>query len=143
MMDLTLPLKLDGSLNSRELWQARSRRVAKERAVVCGYFLAQRFDLWRLRAINPGGRWVVQLTRIAPRKLDSDNLLGRFKGVRDEVAKQLLVDDGSERIRFDYAQRKGKPREHVVRVTIFTEAEFKLRQQQIQAFNAGLIRGDL
>ena len=60
----------------------------------------------------------VTLTRIAPRKLDCDNLRGALKAVRDGVADWLGVDDGSERITWKYAQERGKPKWHSVRVEV-------------------------
>lgn len=36
----------------------------------------------------------VHLVRIGPRRLDTDNLVGALKHVRDEVARWLGVDDG-------------------------------------------------
>lgn len=50
---------------------------------------------------------VVRLTRIGPRKLDSDNVAGACKAVRDGVADWLDVDDGDEtKVRWVYAQRR-------------------------------------
>lgn len=60
----------------------------------------------------------VVLTRIAPRKLDGDNLQSGFKAVRDGVADWLGVDDGSNMIDWQYAQRSGKPGEYAVEVEV-------------------------
>ncbi|WP_163998664.1 hypothetical protein [Pyxidicoccus caerfyrddinensis] len=54
---------------------------------------------------------VVRLTRVAPRRLDrDDNLPSALKSVRDEVARQLRVDDASPLVRWVYAQLQGEPR---------------------------------
>lgn len=53
-------------------------------------------------------RVVVTLTRLGPRKLDSDNLAGSFKAIRDGVADALGIDDGSELIQWEYRQEKSK-----------------------------------
>ncbi len=51
----------------------------------------------------------VRLTRIAPRRLDSDNLAFAFKGVRDGIAAVLGVDDGGGGPVWIYDQRKARP----------------------------------
>jgi hypothetical protein len=61
---------------------------------------------------------VVRLTRIAPRQLDDDNLRGSLKAARDGVADWLGVPDNDPRIRWDYAQEKGKPKTYAVRVDV-------------------------
>ncbi len=64
------------------------------------------------------GRGVpVTFTRVGPRRLDSDNVQGTLKGIRDEVAKQLGVDDGDMRFVWGYAQEIG---EYAVKVLIET-----------------------
>jgi hypothetical protein len=53
---------------------------------------------------------VVRLTRVSPRTLDSgDNLPVAMKSIRDEVARQLLLDDASPLVRWVYAQACGAP----------------------------------
>jgi hypothetical protein len=49
----------------------------------------------------------VRLTRVGPGMLDDDNLVGAMKGVRDEIAKWLGIDDRhSETVRYVYAQKR-------------------------------------
>lgn len=51
----------------------------------------------------------VALTRIGPRLLDDDNVQAALKSIRDEIAKQLGVDDGDRlKITFSYEQLIGK-----------------------------------
>ena len=66
----------------------------------------------------PGLPLEVELVRVAPRSLDSDNLTSSLKAVRDGVADWLGVDDGDERVRWTYGQRKGKPREYLVEIGV-------------------------
>lgn len=107
-----LPLRLEVSLNSRIHWAAKARRVKAERNAIALVFPLQ----WRGYAQQETeARILVGLTRIAPRALDDDNLAGRFKAVRDEVAKQLGIDDGDGRIGWAYSQEKG---EEAVRVSV-------------------------
>lgn len=53
----------------------------------------------------------IELTRIGPRKLDSDNLLYAFKPIRDGIAEAFWPEvkefhrDSDERIFWKYAQR--------------------------------------
>ena len=61
---------------------------------------------------------VVTLTRIAPRALDDDNLRGALKACRDGVADWLAIDDRDPRVRWEYAQRKGKPGQYAVAVEV-------------------------
>jgi len=54
---------------------------------------------------------VVTLTRIAParfRRMDSDNLSGAFKQVRDGIAERMGVDDGDPRWIWRYQQEAGE-----------------------------------
>lgn len=61
----------------------------------------------------------VLLARIAPRKLDGDNLQGSLKTVRDLVAEYLGVDDADERVAWIYDQYAGDtPRYYAVRISI-------------------------
>jgi hypothetical protein len=107
------PLRTKSPNGQHGHWSARARRVALERKLIAFAFprgsqgLLNRF---------PSLSVVVTLTRIAPsRGLDDDNLSMAGKGCRDEVAKQLGLDDRDPRIEWKYAQSKGK---WGVRVTI-------------------------
>ncbi len=56
-------------------------------------------------------RWLVSLTRVSPRGkfLDDDNLRYVLKPVRDEIAKQLGVDDGPKGpVEWEYHQGRGE-----------------------------------
>lgn len=130
-MILSIPLKLDGGLNAREHWRRRHERVLKERTFVAIRFKSRdaKASLSVARGANTSGRWVVTLTRVAPRKLDrDDNLPGRFKSVRDEVAKVLGIDDGSDLLKFHYAQRRGKVREHAIEIEVQSHEEWRVAE---------------
>jgi len=102
------PARLSGSQNAREHHHARARRVKAERGnalLMCRTKLRQP-ALWPV---------VIRLTRIGPRKLDSDNVQGSLKAVRDGVADWLGLDDGDERITWLYAQERGA---YAVRVEV-------------------------
>jgi hypothetical protein len=75
--------------NAREDWRAKSRRTKEERNAL--------FFAWVAASKpRPPGRPVsVTFTRLAPRKLDDDNLASAFKAMRDELARALgLRGDG-------------------------------------------------
>lgn len=110
-MKVIVPLAIKGSLNSREHWSARARRVKHERFLVCAH-LPRGLPSLPLPL-------VITLTRVAPRELDDDNLVGRFKGVRDEVAKWLGVDDRNKAITWRYQQRKPeKPKQQWIEIEV-------------------------
>lgn len=118
-MKFTIPLRIRNPLNgSQGHWAVKAKRRKKERAdmyVLCG-------------ACWTNGEWpklpvTVLLTRIAPRKFDTDGLAAAFKSVRDGIADRLGIDDGSDKIIWQYAQRRGKPKEYAVEIeVIVTEA---------------------
>jgi hypothetical protein len=56
----------------------------------------------------PAAPVVVTITRIGPRKLDSDNLASACKYVRDAVAIAVGEDDGSDLYTWVYKQQTGK-----------------------------------
>jgi hypothetical protein len=57
---------------------------------------------------KPSVPLTVIMTRFGKRKLDSDNLAGCFKVVRDCIAQWIGVDDGDERYTWICRQEVGK-----------------------------------
>jgi len=96
---IIVPLRTNGS-NAREDWKTRAGRVKRERKAV-GWMLTT--------AQRPPIPCTVLLTRSAQSNgLDDDNLRAALKGVRDEVAQWLGVDDrDASRVRYLYAQVRG------------------------------------
>jgi len=105
----SLPLRTVSETNAREHWAARAKRAKEQRGIACS-FTAFAFEHWGNIPLT------ITLTRIGPRKLDSDNLAASLKHVRDGIADALGMDDGDERLTWAYAQEKGK--EYSVRVRI-------------------------
>ena len=66
----------------------------------------------------------IKLTRVAPRALDSDNLQGAFKNIRDYIANNLLPGqpigraDNSPYLMWEYGQEKGKPKVYQIIIEI-------------------------
>lgn len=96
-MVIALPLKTVNSLNSREHWGTKAKRVARERRLA---YMA-----------TPAGLRIpikVTLTRLAPRDMDDDGLSASFKAIRDGIADKVGVNDGSKDIQFRYRQKRAK-----------------------------------
>lgn len=91
------PLETVSALNQREHHMARHRRVKKERK------RAALFMPPEAKAFGPV--LIITLTRLAPAELDDgDNLPSALKGVRDQLAAELKVNDRSQLVRWRYAQ---------------------------------------
>ena len=58
---------------------------------------------------------VITITRIGPRELDGDNLAASAKHVRDGISDWLGVNDRDKRLKWEYTQEKGGPKEYGVR----------------------------
>lgn len=117
-IEVVLPIKVVSEANQSkyEHWGTKARRVRSQRGIVkIGLYNFQR----SLRAHK--GEFKVTLTRIGVRTLDGDNLQRSMKAVRDQVAEACGVDDGAKRIRFEYGQRKGKPKQYAVEIGIALE----------------------
>lgn len=104
-------MPLPSLANQREHWRVRSERLAMHKELA--------FTECRKRGAKDGlFPYCVRLVRCGPRKLDSDNLQGAFKAIRDGIAKAFGVDDGDERIEWLYGQQKEK----TVRIAVLVEA---------------------
>ena len=107
-----IPVRTVSEANRRDHWAKKAARAKRQRGIAAFVIKTDfRVDL-------PA---VVTLTRIGPRKLDSDNLAGAFKAVRDGIADAFGVDDGDDRYTWRYEQRKGAPKEYAVTITIEQE----------------------
>jgi len=102
MIEVRMNMKIVSVANMRLHWAAKAKltRDQRTRTRMSLAAVAQSFGVEVLPV-------TVVLTRIAPRRLDGDNLQSGFKAVRDGVADWLGVDDGSSLIDWQYAQRSG------------------------------------
>ena len=108
-------VKLVSEANTRGHWRQRAARAKLQRACAKS---ALGHDIK-----GPPPPYVITITRIGPRKLDSDNLAGSAKAVRDGVADWLRIDDGSPLLTWRYEQRsEGRG---VYGAEIVIEAELK------------------
>jgi hypothetical protein len=113
-----LPLRTESEANKREHWAKKAKRASEQRRAVAMAWLT------KARVKFPQGnvpQLVIHLIRVAPRAMDDDNLARSFKAIRDEVAKQLGLDDRDQRLRFVYEQRRGAPREYAIEIHVGEE----------------------
>jgi hypothetical protein len=97
-LELELALKTDTGPNARLHYMARSRRVKQQRATVAMFVRAAvKFPPENIHAL---------LVLICPNEVDSDNVQGRLKAVRDGVAQALGINDRSKRFTWEYAQER-------------------------------------
>lgn len=106
-----LPMKVESVSNLREHWSHRHVRTSAQRAQA--YLLVHTQPL----------PCAVTLIRIAPRRLDDDNLVGGFKAIRDGVADKLGAKDNDPRIVWRYSQQPGKPKEYAALIIIEPQTE--------------------
>jgi hypothetical protein len=108
MIKIYLPIRIKNPLNGDRLhWT----KIAKARK-------SEREAAWYVVPSGLKPPLTVTLTRIAPRMFDDDNLGAAFKSIRDGIADKVGVDDGSAQIAFKYAQRRGKPKEYAIEISI-------------------------
>lgn len=109
MIVVTVPIKTVAGLNAREHWRTRQRRVKHERESVA----------WALTCTQlPPLPVTVLMTRLSPGTLDSDNLQGACKAVRDAVADALKVPDNHPLIEWRYGQEKCPRGQYGIRITV-------------------------
>lgn len=122
MLKVIVPIKTVSEANLKEHWGKRHRRSQTQKKAV-RYILGHEImvsapEVLKMRPM------AIHLTRIAPRKLDGDNLQMSLKACRDSVADLLnpglmpgFADNDSQLFWF-YGQRKGKPKEYAVEIEL-------------------------
>lgn len=107
MEEFTIPVKLLSELNTRDHWTKKAKRTRILKILVK--------SAWNKKPPSTKPPCTVTLVRVSPRELDSDNLQGAFKSVRDAVADLLIPGmpagraDGSPLITWNYVQEKNSP----------------------------------
>jgi hypothetical protein len=115
VIEATIPVKIESSLNLREHWRVRANRNTSHRAAAFFALQGLTFAPSERMQLLP---CVITMTRIAPRELDDDNLAGGFKSVRDGIADWFGIDDADKRLRFQCKQEKGAPKFYAARIEI-------------------------
>jgi hypothetical protein len=110
IITVRIPVKLVSEANARDGWRAKARRAKAQRAAA-KLFLGLDIE-------GPPPPYVITITRIGPRKLDTDNLAGCAKGLRDGVADWLRIDDGDPRLTWHYEQRSEGAGKYAAEVVI-------------------------
>lgn len=105
---IVIPIRTRSLLNEHVHWRTANDRRMTELIATTYVFRCSIAKAAACRALNDGARIVVAFTRVGPKPLDrGDNLNSSFKHVRDQICAELEIDDGSHRVGFTYAQRKG------------------------------------
>lgn len=123
IVTVVVPVRTVSELNRHEHWRYRQKRAKEQRRVTWLALIAQNFKLPFPAGPFTGPPVHVHLTRLAPRKLDSDNAVGALKHVRDEVAVHMGCDDGDEsKITWSYGPQE-KSKEHQVRIEFYVRSK--------------------
>jgi hypothetical protein len=134
MMSVRVPIRLESEANRRDHWGTRAGRVKEQREAVTAAFVdsGEPIHVVQVAPKKAGGKvkqvarfarqpalpLAVFITRIAPRALDDDNLVGSAKGVRDAVASLLGIDDRDPRVTWRCEHRRGGVGEYAVEIAI-------------------------
>jgi len=111
LITTSLPIKLASVANLRMHWAVKAKLAKSHRTRTRASLMAE-------APTPPSTPLTVVLTRIAPRRLDSDNLASAFKACRDGVADWLGVDDGHKDIEWVYEQRSAGPKFYAIEVEV-------------------------
>lgn len=125
---ITLPIRARNPLNGSQAgWRAKAKVRKQQRLAVALALRGPVEGLWtsdgpptRPADQNASeGILSVLVTRIAPRQLDAwDGLGASLKGIIDGVADALGTNDGDKRIKWAVDQRRGKPKEYAVEISL-------------------------
>lgn len=100
---VALPIKTVSEANQREHWAKKHKRKVAQQAIAVPIFRSAIKHPITLPL-------TVTFVRVSCNKMDSDNLAGSCKHVRDALARILGIDDGDELLTFVYQQRKAAHR---------------------------------
>lgn len=138
----TIDVTLGRGQNMREHYRVRADRVKEEREATARALPATLFDGSTMRGAltDDRGARVTLMRPIARIPLDTDNLSGAFKSVRDEVASYLGVDDRSDRIHWVYTQEKGKGLKPTVTIEVLPVGDIDPQAKRVRELEAQLDR---
>lgn len=103
--DIELPIKIVSEANNRDYYRKKGERVKRQKRITTDH-------LQRVPKVNlsDNDEFIIQLTRLKgyrQKDMDSDNLQGGFKAVRDAIATWIGIDDRSDRMSWQTFQTKG------------------------------------
>ncbi len=96
--------------NMRQHWAAKNRRKKSQQSDFS--------ILWRQYKPKVTLPAVVTFTRHSHKTLDSDNCAGAFKHIRDQLAREIGIDDGSDQVQWRYEQERTPKRENYFTVEV-------------------------
>jgi hypothetical protein len=117
-MKFEIPIKTISEANARGHWSKRAKRARAQRKMA-GMITSS--ELVRHLCDNPMDNMTlfrIKLTRIGKGRMDSDNLAGAMKAIRDGIAEAIGIDDGDPRMTWDYAQETGKAYSVLVEISL-------------------------
>lgn len=121
---LKLPgVRVKGTTNGSQGVTTNGRRArrSKQRGLRdLGQTAAKALKLKAL--LTKHGALVVRIGRVAPNRLDGDNLEASFKRVRDGLAKCIGLDDRSPLVEYVPDDQRGAVREYAVHFEVFAQA---------------------
>ncbi len=100
-----IPVRTVSEANTRCHWAVRAKRAKEHKHMAAVYTGLTARKGTPTYLPGPKSQFIIRLTRIG-RKMDSDNLAGSMKAVRDGIAYWLDIDDGDDRITWRYDQVK-------------------------------------
>lgn len=119
----TLPLRLVTESNTKGHWAAKARRAKEQRHVAFMLTTTHLVLETRSPAVHSLLPCHITMTRVAPRRLDVDNLWSSFKHVIDGIADAFHLPDNDPRFEWDVAQDRGGPNHYSVRIQIEPKRE--------------------
>lgn len=131
--EIKLPgVRIKGTTNGSQgvtLGGRRFRRGKQAGLRALGHNAALTLNLWD--HLGRHGAIVVRIVRVAPHRLDGDNLEAAFKRVRDGVARCLEVDDRHQSVEYVIDDERGAVREYAVRFEVFPGEIIRERDREI------------
>jgi len=126
LVDVIIPIKTYSEQNLTEHWSKKARRHKTQQKAVHIALLPYKHQLQDIfLKIQPGSKFVIVLNRIAPRKMDYDNMVYSFKWIVDQICENInpglakgRADDNSY-ISFQYDQKRGKVNQYAIQLQIF------------------------
>ena len=112
---IQFPLRIISEANNTDHWAKKYKRKKQQKLLVKTKLALKK---------TPQLPCLVKITRIAPRKLDYDNLCFSQKAILDTICDYLNPGlapgraDSDKRITVEYYQEKGKKNEYAIRIEI-------------------------
>ena len=115
MIEIKVPVRLISEANNTVHWRVKHKRKKAIKAMLEQYWTKEKVKL----------PCEIELVRVAPRRCDGDNNIFSMKFCRDFVADKIIPGlqpgraDDDDRIKWEYSQEKGAPREYglIIRLT--------------------------